>query len=72
MSALDIQHGGRHYKGLAIQPVEYIHRNGLGFCAGNIIKYATRYREKGGAEDIKKIIHYCELILEMEYPDEKD
>jgi hypothetical protein len=45
--------------------------NGLGFLAGNIIKYATRYAFKGGAADIRKIIHYCELILEFEYGDKK-
>ena len=66
-SALDLQVAGNHYRSLAIQPVEYIIKNNLGFLEGNIIKYATRYREKGGAEDIRKIIHYAQLILELEY-----
>lgn len=61
------QEGGDHYRRFKIQPVEYIIANGLGFLAGNIIKYATRYAFKGGAADIRKIIHYCELILEFEY-----
>jgi hypothetical protein len=30
MSALDKQVGGSHYKDMAIQPIEYIHKNGLG------------------------------------------
>ena len=60
------QEGGSHYH-TAIQPIEYIHANELGFIEGNIIKYATRHRNKNGAEDIKKIIHYCELLLELEY-----
>ena len=64
--ALDKQEGGRHYD-LPIQPLEYIHANRLGYIEGNIIKYATRHRNKNGAEDIKKIIHYCELLLELEY-----
>lgn len=66
---LDKQEGGSHYD-LPIQPLEYIHANQLGYIEGNIIKYATRHRNKNGAEDIKKIIHYCELLLELEYAEE--
>ena len=66
---LDKQEGGSHYD-LPIQPLEYIHANQLGYIEGNIIKYATRHRNKNGAEDIKKIIHYCELLLELEYAKE--
>ena len=65
-SPLDRQEGGSHYD-LPIQPLEYIHANGLGYIEGNIIKYATRHRAKNGEEDIRKIIHYCELLLELEY-----
>ena len=68
-NALDKQEGGSHYD-LPIQPLEYIHANQLGYIEGNIIKYATRHRNKNGAEDIKKIIHYCELLLELEYAEE--
>lgn len=68
---LETQVAGDHYKTLAIQPVQYIHANGIGYMAGNVIKYITRYKAKGGAEDIKKAIHYCQLLLEMEYGDER-
>lgn len=71
MSALEHQEAGDHYRKLKIQPVEYIIANEIPFLAANIIKYATRYKSKGGASDIRKIIHYCELILEFEY-NEKD
>jgi hypothetical protein len=64
------QVAGSHYRGYPIQPVEYTVKNGLSFLAGNVIKYVTRYKDKGGAEDIKKAIHYLELILEFEYPKE--
>lgn len=67
LRALSSQVGGDHYRKMKIQPVEYIIANGIGFLPGNIIKYASRYPEKGGAEDIRKIIHYCKLILEFEY-----
>lgn len=70
-SALATQQGGDHYRKLSIQPVEYIIANGIGFLAGNVIKYASRYKDKGGAEDIRKIKHYCDLILEFEYKETK-
>ena len=65
--ALDTQVGGSHYKDLPIQPVEYTHKNGLPFIEGNIVKYITRHRQKNGAEDVRKVIHYCNLLLELEY-----
>ena len=66
--ALKQQVGGQHYKGCKIQPVEYIHANGLDYLEGNVIKYITRHRTKGeGRKDIEKAIHYAQLILEMEY-----
>ena len=66
-SALSTQVAGDHYKNAAIQPVQYIHANGIGFFEGNVIKYVTRHRAKNGAEDIKKAIHYLNLLLELEY-----
>ena len=69
-SSLNKQEGGQHYKDKAIQPIVYIHANNLGFCEGNVVKYITRHKEKNGAEDIRKVIHYCELLLELEYKNE--
>jgi hypothetical protein len=64
--ALDVQVGGQHYKDYAIQPVEFIHKNHIGFCEGNAIKYLCRWREKGGLQDLKKARHYIDLLIEME------
>lgn len=69
--ALDTQEGGSHYKDLKIQPIEYIDANGLDYFQGNIVKYTTRHKAKNGAEDIKKAIHYCQLILELQYKQDK-
>lgn len=66
-SALASQVGGSHYKDCAIQPVEFIHKNNLDFFQGNIIKYATRHKNKNGAADLRKAIHYCQLALELQY-----
>lgn len=70
MSALDIQVAGDHYKQLKIQPVEYIHANNIPYLEGNIIKYATRWKSKGGVEDLRKIKHYVDLLIELEGRDE--
>ena len=69
--ALAKQEGGNHYKDMAIQPVEFITANNLGFLEGNIVKYVCRHHAKNGAEDIKKAIHYCELLLQTKYGDTK-
>ena len=67
--ALDVQVGGKHYKNMAIQPIEYIFANGLGFCEGNILKYLSRWRDKGGVEDLRKARHYLDLLIEHETKD---
>ena len=68
MSAKDTQVAGDHYKSMAIQPAEFIHANGIGYLAGNVIKYVCRYKTKNGKQDLEKAIHYLELLLEAEYP----
>jgi hypothetical protein len=65
--ATDEQVGGSHYKDCAIQPIDYIVKNKLDFLEGNVVKYITRHKEKDGPEDIKKVIHYAQLILELTY-----
>jgi hypothetical protein len=67
MTALDKQEGGNHYKDMPIQPIEYIVKNKLDWFQANIVKYASRHHAKGGANDLRKVIHYAELALEMQY-----
>lgn len=62
--ALDKQYGGKHYKMLKIQPIEYIMANDLSYTQGNVIKYVTRYKEKNGIEDLKKAKHYIDFMIE--------
>jgi hypothetical protein len=66
MSALQQQIGGDHYRVRGIQPIEYIHANNLGFCEGNVVKYVTRWKDKGGEADLRKAIHYLELLIQLE------
>ncbi len=61
------QVGGKHYKKYAIQPSQYINKNKLLFAEGNVVKYITRHQDKNKLEDIKKAIHYCQMIIERDY-----
>lgn len=63
---LDTQVGGNHYKNLAIQPVEYIFKNNLGYFEGCVIKYVTRWKDKGGVQDLEKAKHFLELLIELQ------
>lgn len=66
MAAIDEQVAGDHYKNMAIQPIQFITANNLGFCEGNIIKYLCRWPAKGGVEDLKKARHYLDLLIESQ------
>lgn len=66
VSALDTQIAGSHYKGLKIQPAEYIHANKIGYFEGNVVKYVTRWKAKGGIPDLEKARHYIDLLIELE------
>ena len=66
LSALDQQISGTHYKKLAIQPVTYIHANNIGFMEGSAIKYLSRWRDKGGVDDLKKARHFIDMLIELE------
>ena len=62
----DIQIGGSHYKDLEIQPIDYILGNSLGYAEGNVVKYVSRWRDKGGIEDLRKAKHYIDFLIAHE------
>ncbi len=66
MNPLKVQIGGKHYKHYKIQPVEFCQINKIPHCESNIIKYACRWRDKGGKADLEKIKHYVDLLIEIE------
>jgi hypothetical protein len=66
-NSLEEQVGGKHYRSMKIQPAEFINENKLLFAEGNAIKYICRHPHKGKQEDIKKAIHYLQMILERDY-----
>ena len=61
---------GSHYKNYAIQPVEFITKNGIPFLEGCIIKRVCRWRNKDGVQDLQKAIHELELLIEMQATEE--
>lgn len=66
VNPLDVQVGGGHYKDLKIQPIEYIHANSLGYCEANVVKYISRWKSKGGLQDLEKVKHYVDLLIKLE------
>lgn len=67
MGALEKQVGGSHYKNFKIQPIEFITANNLGFIEGNIVKYICRHPFKNKEQDVDKVKHYAELLLDLVY-----
>jgi arsenate reductase-like glutaredoxin family protein len=66
------QIGGTHYKKYAIEPWKFIRENNLNPFQANIIRYGVRYEDKNGIEDLEKIIHYCEMEIEILKKKNKD
>jgi len=64
MKSYKKQVGGSHYKKYKIQPIEFIVKNNIGFCEGNVIKYVLRFKDKGGIADLEKAKHYIELLID--------
>ena len=63
---LEKQVGGNHYKKYAIQPAEYCYVNNIPWLEGECIVKLTRWRDKGGIEDLMKVLHAVELLIYFE------
>lgn len=60
---LPLDRGSDHYKKNAVEPIEYILIHRLNFCEGNVVKYITRWKERGGLDDLKKAAHYIDFLI---------
>ena len=58
------RHGPDHYRRSTIEPIQFILANKLDFCEGNVVKYVSRWKLKGGVEDLKKALHYLAFLIE--------
>jgi hypothetical protein len=65
MSANERQVGGQHYKS-EIQHWDYVVANNLDYFQGQITKYVTRWKEKGGLQDLEKAKHFLDKYIEVE------
>lgn len=59
----------RHYANQSIEPIEYMraamtNEEFIGYCCGNVIKYCSRWRFKGGVEDLRKARRYLDWMIE--------
>lgn len=66
-SANDVQIGGSHYKDQEIEPWDYITKNNIPYLEGNVIKYITRWKVKGGYQDLEKARHYLDKLMEINH-----
>jgi hypothetical protein len=66
--ALSRQVGGSHYKEYEIQPYVFFFKNHIPHHKAAIIRRILRYDHPTGKgiEDLEKIIHECEMIMELE------
>lgn len=71
LPANSIQYGGTHYKKLKIQHWDYVEANNIPYLEACAIKYVTRWRDKGGVEDLRKAIHFIQKRIELEEIKEK-
>lgn len=66
VSPLDLQVGGGHYKDMPIQPLEFCYANGIGKIEGDVIAYVSRWKKKGGIQDLEKAIHELQILIQLE------
>ncbi len=66
MSALEKQVAGNHYRDMKIQPIEFIHANGIPHLEACAIKYLCRWKSKNGVQDLEKAKHYIDLLIQLE------
>lgn len=65
MSEDDKIHHPKHYT-QGIECWDYIVSHDMGYLEGNIIKYITRYKDKGGGEDLLKARAYLDRLIKKE------
>jgi len=49
-----------------IETTDYIQSHSMNYLEGNIIKYVTRYKDKGGVLDLKKAEWYLTRLIKQE------
>lgn len=57
-----------HYNKGKVETIDAIesalgHQGFVDYCVGNVIKYASRWRDKGGVEDLRKAQWYLNKVV---------
>ena len=67
-SPFDTQVGGSHYKDFKIEPFEFFFKNNIPHHKATVIRRILRYDHTtgDGLEDLEKIKHEVDLIIELE------
>ena len=55
-----------------IETTDYIQSHSMNYLEGNIIKYVTRYKDKGGVLDLKKAEWYLTRLIKQEEKNNDD
>lgn len=64
--ANEYQVAGSHYKQFkGHEPWDVITAWDLGYLEGTALKYISRWKHKGGVEDLKKAIHFLQKKIEV-------
>lgn len=53
-----------HYRQGGIETYDFIEAKGLNYAEGNVVKYVTRWRQKGGVEDLEKARWYLDRLIQ--------
>lgn len=65
-----VEHPAHYQSNSGIEAIDVIQAftDGLdgieAFDSGNILKYACRWKHKGGIQDLQKIIWYCQHLID--------
>jgi len=66
-SALGREVGDTPYSKMPIGPTEFCHRNKIGAGMSAIIRRACSYELKPEREELEKLIHEAEIIMELDW-----
>lgn len=68
----DLVNNPKHYTAGGIECYDFIESWDMSFPQGNVIKYVTRYKLKGGVEDLKKARWYLDKLIADQMIDEAE
>lgn len=68
MDNFDMVHHPSHYANKEIEVIDYIRdtltpQGFTEYCGGNVLKYVSRWRHKGGIEDLRKAMVYLDWMI---------